>query len=98
MSACAGEGIELNEFTITVTPTGISSTGDPLSIFEVQTPASGATKAVSFTLPPLIPTPEPVKYGGNIGSAIGLNAFGALGTGVVVATAAAITILGISSF
>ena len=45
MTACAGSGIELNEVSVTVTPTGIASTGDPLSIFEVQTPTSGATSS-----------------------------------------------------
>jgi hypothetical protein len=65
-------------------------TDDPLSIFEAPTPTSGATVAVTFSQPPLIP--------GSVGSAIGLNAFKALGASVVVATAAAIVILGVSSF
>ena len=94
MTACAGSNIELNDVSVTVTPTGIASTGDPLSTFELQTPTPGATEAVSFTLPPLIPTPVPDTSVGKTGSAIGLKAFRALGTSVVVAV---IALLGLSS-
>ncbi|KAH9984242.1 hypothetical protein BJV77DRAFT_202551 [Russula vinacea] len=54
------------------TPTGTASTGDPLSMFEAPTPTSGATAAVTYALPPLIPTQAEINT--KIGSAIGLNA------------------------
>jgi hypothetical protein len=94
-SACAQSGIALNKVPITVTPAGIASTGDPFSIFEVPPPTSGATTAVTFALPPLIPTPP--AFGSKKGSATGLNAFRALGTSMTVATTAAIVVLGVSS-
>lgn len=94
-SGCAASGIELEDVPVTATPTGTASTGDPLSMFEAPTPTSGATAAVTYALPPLIPTQAEINT--KIGSAIGLNAFRALGTSVVVATAATIVMLGVSS-
>jgi len=100
---CGAQNIMLNPVSITATPTGTATTGDPLSMFEAPTPTSGATAAVTVELPPLIPSysgsvQAPGQAKSKIGSAIGLNAFRALGTSVLVAAAAAIVILGVSSF
>lgn len=96
MSACEASDITLNVVSITVTPTGISSTGDPLSIFDAPTPTSGATAAVSAQLPPLVPTPlgEQTKNK-SIGGAAEINAFWGVYTSAVVAAAVAITTLGV---
>ena len=90
--ACAEFGLELNEVTITATPTGISSTGDPFSIFEVATPTSGATAAVTVQEPPLIPSlaAGPGKKGG----AVGLSALRSLDAAAVGAVAAVAIVMG----
>jgi hypothetical protein len=70
-------------------------------MFEAPTPTSGATAAVTMELPPLVPSysvQTPGQAQPKIGTAIGLNAYRALGMSVVVATLAAIVILGVSSF
>jgi hypothetical protein len=100
---CAAQRMLLNSVSITATPTGTATTGDPLSMFEAPTPTSGATAAVTMELPPLIPSysglvQTPGQTQPKTGSAIGLNAFRALGTSVLVAAGAAIVILGVSSF
>ncbi|KAF8497762.1 hypothetical protein F5888DRAFT_249700 [Russula emetica] len=98
---CAAQLIQLNPVSITATPTGTATTGDPLSMFEAPTPTSGATAAVTMELPPLVPSysvQTPGQAQPKSGSAIGLNAFRALGTSIVVAAGAAIVLLGVSSF
>ncbi|KAH9981678.1 hypothetical protein BJV74DRAFT_854347 [Russula compacta] len=96
-SACAASDIILNIESITATPTGISSTGDPLSIFDAPTPTSGETVAVTASLPPLIPTPLEEQTKSKIGGAAEINAFWGVYTSAIVAavTAVAITTLGV---
>jgi hypothetical protein len=68
-----------------------------LSIFEIQKQnlTSGAMIAITFALPPSIPTPRESYCKSKIGSVRDLNAFRALGTSVVVAsTAVAIVTVG----
>jgi hypothetical protein len=93
--------IVLNAVSITATPTGTATTGDPLTMFEAPTPSAGETVAVTAELPPLVPSfshqSAPAQAKSKTGSAIGLNAFIALGTSIVVSTAATIVILGVSS-
>ena len=71
-------------------------------MFEASTPTSGETAAVTAELPPLIPSysyqSAAAQDEPNSGSAIGLNAFRALGTSVACAMGAAIVILGASYF
>ncbi|KAI0270211.1 hypothetical protein BGY98DRAFT_268103 [Russula aff. rugulosa BPL654] len=78
---CAAQRILLNAVSITATPTGTATTGDPLSMFEAPTPTAGATAAVTAELPPLIPS-YTVQTAGQAtpksGSASGLNPFGPL--------------------
>ena len=89
---CAGFGLELNDISITATPTGIASTGDPFSIFGVSTPTSGATKAVTAQLNPLLPTRA--ASSGKTGGAVGLSALRSLDAGAVVAVAAVAIFMG----
>ncbi|KAH9057355.1 hypothetical protein EDB87DRAFT_1117945 [Lactarius vividus] len=91
--ACAAFGYVLNDITITATPTGIPSTGDPLSIFDVPTPTPGATQAVSAQLNPLLPT-RAVGPTANTGGAVGLSALRSLEAGAVVAVAAIAIFMG----
>jgi hypothetical protein len=92
-SACSAFGIVLNPISVTASPTGVSSTGDPLAVFEAPTPTSGATVAVTDLLPPLYPTSGVNAQDPN-GTAAGPRALWALGAGAVVAAAAtAITLL-----
>lgn len=65
-------------------------------MFEASPPTPGAT-AVTAELPPLVPVPSSAQAQSKVGSAIGLNAFRALGKSVAGA-AIAIVILGVSSF
>jgi hypothetical protein len=98
---CAAQRIQLNLVSITATPTGTATTGDPLSMFEAPTPTSGATVAVTMELPPLIPSysvQNPGQAQPKTGSAVGLNAFRALDMSIVVAAGAVIVLLGVSSF
>ncbi|KAI0260350.1 hypothetical protein BC834DRAFT_973491 [Gloeopeniophorella convolvens] len=78
LDSCAGFGIVLNEVTLTATPTGASSAGDPFTPFEPVTPTSGATVAVTASLPPLIPNPatqgQPPKKNGATGGGVPLIA------------------------
>jgi len=100
MTYCRAQRIKLNTVSITATPTGTATTGDPLSMFEAPTPTSGATVAVTAELPPLVPSytaQTPGQAQPIVGSAIGLNAFRALGMSIAGA-AIAIVILGVSSF
>jgi len=94
-SGCAASEIELDAIGVTATPTGLASTGDPLSPFEVPTPTSGETVGVTAVIiPPLVPT-----FGtgqSQSGSARGRNAFWALGTSMVVAFAGAVAMGGVS--
>ncbi|KAH9009676.1 hypothetical protein EDB83DRAFT_2452984 [Lactarius deliciosus] len=86
--ACGISGFELNDISITATPTGIVSTGNPLSIFDAPTPTPGATQAVSVQENPLIPTravDSTAKTG--TGGAVGLSALRSLKAGAVVAVA-----------
>jgi hypothetical protein len=82
---CEEFGIELNDVSLTATPTGVSSTGDPLSIFEVPTPSAGATAAVTLAVPPLIPKPAEPKVKITNGSPAVLDVFRAFCTSAVVA-------------
>ncbi|KAH8985261.1 hypothetical protein EDB86DRAFT_2959884 [Lactarius hatsudake] len=84
--ACSSFGFVLNDITITATPTGIASTGDPLSIFDVPTPTPGATRAVTFQLGPLLPT-RAAGSTAKTGGAVGLSAPRSLQAGAVVAVA-----------
>ncbi len=77
----------LNDVTVTATPTGISSTGDPLSLFEPQTPTSGATAVVTASVPPFVPVQGSGTNSKN-GSPVEFNALKALGASAVVAAAA----------
>src|ERR1700679_2550540 len=98
---CAAQRIQLNLVSITATPTGTATTGDPLSMFEAPAPTSGATVAVTMELPPLIPSysvQTPGQAQPKTGSAIGLNAFRALDMSIVVAAGAVTVLLGVSSF
>ncbi|KAN0133499.1 hypothetical protein V8E53_008667 [Lactarius tabidus] len=90
--ACAGFGFVLNDISVTATPTGIASTGDPFSIFEPATPTAGATKAVTAGDEPLLPTQA--TSSGKMGGAVGLNALQSLNAGVVGAVAAAAIFMG----
>ncbi|KAI9439219.1 hypothetical protein H4582DRAFT_124450 [Lactarius indigo] len=93
---CATFGVVLNNVAATATPTGISSTGDPLSLFEPQTPTSGATAAVTASELPFIPVLGSGTNPKN-GGPVKLNVLKALGTSTVVA-AASVAILGASFF
>lgn len=99
IGGCATFGIVLNAVAVTATPTGISSTGDPLSLFEPQTPTSGATAAVTASLPPLVPIQGVTPSSGSSvknGSPVELNAIKALGAGAVVAAIASVAVLSAS--
>ena len=82
----------LNDITITATPTGIASTGDPFSIFDVQNLTPGATEVVTIQEPALLPSlaAGPVKKGG----AVGLSALRSLDAAAVGAVAAVAIIMG----
>jgi len=94
-NGCGASEIVLNVVEVTATPTGLASTGDPLSPFEAPTPTSGETVAVTvLSVLPLIPT-----FGtdqSQLGSASGLHPFWALGTSMVVSFAVAIAMGGVS--
>jgi hypothetical protein len=83
----------LNDFSITATPTGIASTGNPFSIFEAATPTAGATKAVTSGENPLLPTQA--TSSGKIGGAVGLSALQSLNVAVVGAVAAVSFLMGV---
>ncbi|KAH9028724.1 hypothetical protein EDB84DRAFT_1563021 [Lactarius hengduanensis] len=90
---CTSFGFELNDVLITATPTGIGSTGDPLSIFDVPAPTSGATQAVTFQEEPLLPT-RAAGSAAKTGGAVGLSAPRSLEAGAVVAVAAVAIFMG----
>ena len=88
--ACSAASIVLNLVEVTATPTGFSSTGDPLSPFEAPTPTPGETVAVSaIVYQPLIPT---FGLDGQFGSAGRLNAFWAAGASTVVAISVTVAV------
>ena len=90
---CEEFGFELNDISITATPTGAASTGDPFSIFEAATPTSGATEAVTAQEPPLLPTTLAANTG-QIGGADGLSALWSLHAAAFGAVAAVAIVMG----
>lgn len=104
---CTSEGLKLSGNRIKATPTALTSTGDPLSIFEAETPggplplipttfvASQPTTAASQQTTTAAPQPQPNKQGVGSG-AVGLNAFWAFATSAAIATTVASAILGAS--
>ncbi|KAH9051333.1 hypothetical protein EDB83DRAFT_2397331 [Lactarius deliciosus] len=83
---CSKFGFVLNDIKLTATPTGIASTGDPFSIFGVQT----ATEADPLGLLPTQTTGSPAKTGG----AVGLRTPRNLQAGAIVAVAAVAIFMG----
>jgi hypothetical protein len=81
-------GFFLNLVNVTATPTGVSSTGDPLAIFEAPTPTAGEKTAVTAEITPLMPTAAGNKFAS--GSPAVFDAFGA------VCASAVFVILGVS--
>ncbi|KAF8264839.1 hypothetical protein EI94DRAFT_1805272 [Lactarius quietus] len=88
---CDSAGYVLNDVSITATPTGIASTGDPLSIFYPPFPTFGAT-VVSIGGEALLPTVPPGS--GDSGGAVRLGALQSLNAGVVGAVAAVAIFMG----
>ncbi|KAH9012777.1 hypothetical protein EDB85DRAFT_2158710 [Lactarius pseudohatsudake] len=91
--ACSSFGFELNDVWISASPTGIASTGDPLSILDAPAPTSGATQAVTPQEQPLIPT-RAAGSAAKAGGAVGLSAPRSLEAGAVVAVAAVAIFMG----
>ncbi|KAH9172443.1 hypothetical protein EDB89DRAFT_1965288 [Lactarius sanguifluus] len=89
---CGIFGFVLNEISITASPTGIKSTGDPFSIFDLPTPTSGATVTplVTFKLLPTRAAGSTAKTGG----AVALSAPRSLEACAVVAVAAIAIFMG----
>ncbi|KAH8985404.1 hypothetical protein EDB92DRAFT_1370822 [Lactarius akahatsu] len=89
--ACSEFGFALNDIVLTATPTGIASTGDPFSIFGVQT----ATEAVTIQADPLglLPT-QTTESTAKTGGAVGLRTPRNLQASAVVAVAAVATFMG----
>ena len=81
--------------SITATPTGIASTGDPLSFFESVTPTPGDTAAVTLQPLPLLPTSLAASSGtGKKGGAVGLSAIRSLDAAAFGAVAAVALVMG----
>ncbi|KAH8985257.1 hypothetical protein EDB86DRAFT_2959848 [Lactarius hatsudake] len=89
--ACSEFGFVLNDIVLTATPTGIASTGDPFSIFGVQT----ATEAVTIEADPLglLPT-QAAGSTAKTGGAVGLRTPRSLQAGAIVAVAAVAIFMG----
>ncbi|KAF8264836.1 hypothetical protein EI94DRAFT_1805270 [Lactarius quietus] len=106
---CKDSGYVLNYTAITAIPTGIASTGDPVSVFEPATVIAGVTQPVTFDDFPLLPTGASsagaqttssatvtqTTSSGKTGGAVGLGALQNLNVGVFGAFAAVGIFMGV---